>query len=138
MKLLNAPDVLMIQPDNKLPFVKQSDNPNYIKTLHDLIHKGSEVFLNDLQRHFHDHGFIYIIVMSSVLLAIPPSIIIICIIKKCHNNNRESREHTPQIIRRDIIRRSTSRPPLSVSYRPNVTFYPTLPLMTYSGQNAIA
>jgi hypothetical protein len=138
MKLLNAPDVLMIQPDTKLPFVKQSDNPNYIKTLHDLIHKGSEVFLNDLQRHFHDHGFIYIIVMSSVLLAIPPSIIIICIIKKCHNNNRESREHTPQIIRRDIIRRSTSRPPLSVSYRPNVTFYPTLPLMTYSGQNAIA
>jgi hypothetical protein len=136
MKLLNAPDVLMIQPDTDVTFVSHQSTPNYIKTLHDLIRRGSEIFSNDLQKHFHDHGFIYIIVLTSVLLAIPPSIILICIIKRCRNN-REERDQTPQPPR-ELFRRSVSRPPLTVSYRPNISFYPTLPRITYPGQTVIA
>jgi hypothetical protein len=136
LKLLNAPDVLMIQPDTEVAFVSHQNNPSYIKTLHDLIQRGSEIFSNDLQQHFHDHGFIYIIVMTSILLATPPSIILVCVIKRCRKNQRD-REQTPQI-NRDIIRRSVSRPPLTVSYRPNISFYPTLPRVTYPGQTSIA
>ena len=136
LKLLNAPDVLMIQPDTDVKFVGHESNPNYIKTLHDLIRRGSEIFSNDLQKHFHDHGFIYIIVMSSVLLAIPPSLILICVIKRCKDNHEE-REQTPPLTH-EIFRRSVSRPPLTVSYRPNISLYPTLPRVTYPGQINIA
>ncbi len=135
VKLLNVPDVLMIQPDTNVAFVSHQSNSNYIKTLHDLIRRGSELFSNNLQQHFHDHGFIYIIVMTSTLLAIPPSIILVCIIKRCRRNH-EGQEQTPQI-NRDIFRRSVSRPPLTVSYRPNISFYPTLPRVTYPGQTII-
>ncbi len=114
LKLLNAPDVLMMQPDTNVAFVSHQGNSKYIKTLHDLIRRGSEIFSNDLQQHFHDYDFIYIIVMTSVLLAIPPSIILVCIIKRCRRNHK-NREQTPQTSR-DIFRRSVSQPPLTVSY----------------------
>jgi hypothetical protein len=108
LKLLNAPDVLMIQPDADVTFVNHQNNPNYIKTLHELIRRGSEIFSNDLQQHFHDHGFIYIIVLTSIVLAIPPSFILVCVIRKCRRENAD-REQTPQLTR-EVFRRSVSRP----------------------------
>jgi hypothetical protein len=86
----------MLQPETGVSFVNQPNNPHYIKTLHDLIRRGSEIFSNDLQQHFHDHGFIYIIVMTSILLAIPPSFILVCVIKRCRRAQTD-RELTPQI-----------------------------------------
>jgi hypothetical protein len=143
LKLLNAPDVLVVQPNAPIPFVKQTDSEKYIKTLHDIFHRGSEIIMNDLQHHFHEHGFIYIIVLSSTVLALRPSILIICLIRKCRRNYLSATEsyhvEAPSSYhQRDIVRRSISRPPLTVTYRPSVSFYPTTPFVTYSGQTAIA
>jgi hypothetical protein len=56
LKLLNAPDVLMIQPDTDVTFVNHQNNPNYIKTLHDLIRGGSEGGLRRTRRMASESG----------------------------------------------------------------------------------
>jgi hypothetical protein len=133
LKLLNAPDVFIVQPGTRVPFVSHNTPTSQIKTLQDLINKGKEVIKDDLQRHFHDYGFIYIIVITSIIVVILLVILIYFLLCKCHFQSVHVTESSYIPHQPTNFRRSVSRTPVTVSFRPQVALFPNLPILPGTG-----
>lgn len=68
VKILNGPNITIIQPNSYVPFVQQVPvtRPNY--SLREFFDRETLILRNGIQRHFHEYGYIYVLSVTSVVV----------------------------------------------------------------------